>query len=162
MPLPIVVLMPSIGFTFPALLPIVTAVAAAKGYGALTNPKGPLRGKVTRDLEKWRRVSVPLERHLAAIVSEEVGPEQRLNFAKDDLVLVFRKDATGKFFVEVGGPDSHTAREMREIGEAFALELVKKFAYHRLAEQLTRAGATVFEEQVHENGRITLKARKWS
>lgn len=77
------------------------------------------------------------------------------------MILVFRKDARGKFFVEVLGPRKATAYNLKIRAEEFARELVKKFAYHRLAEQLARTGAVVVSEEVAESGRITLTARKW-
>jgi hypothetical protein len=159
--MPIVILLPTIGWAWPALGPIVTAVASGLGYAKLGAPKGRLRGRVSQEMDAIRIETVPLDRVMADVVSEEIGREERVMFKKDDLTLVFRKDARGKFFVEVAGPAATAGLDLRRRGEEFARELVKKFAYHRLAEQLTRAGATIVEEKVEDSGRVTLSARKW-
>lgn len=156
------VILPTIGWAWPALLPIAGATAAALGYRTLSRPtKGVARSQLTRQLENMRREVVALDSVLAEVIAEELGNEERLNFERDDLILVFRKDAGGKFFVEVNGPANRPALDLKIRAEEFARELVKKFAYHKLAEQLTRAGATIVEEEVEENGRITLRARRW-
>jgi hypothetical protein len=159
--MPIVVLLPTIGWAWPALGPIVTTVAAGLGYSKMGTPTGRLRGRVSQEMDAIRIETVALDSVMADVVSEEVGREERLVFKKDDLTLVFRKDARGKFFVEVAGPSATLGQDLRRRGKEFAQDLVKKFAYHRLAEQLTRAGATIVEEKVEDNGRVTLSARKW-
>jgi hypothetical protein len=155
------VVTPMIGWTWPLVWPLAIAAAAGLGYKQLSNPKGPLRGKTTRLLEKMRREVVSIDSKLAEVISDEIGNEERLQFERDDLILVFRKDGRGKFFVEVAGPADKPALDLKLRAEEFAEELIRKFAYHKIAEQLARTGATVYEEQVAENGRITLKARKW-
>jgi hypothetical protein len=155
------VITPMIGWTWPAVWPIATAVAAGMGYKRFSDSKGALRGRTTRKLEQLRREVVPLDGVLADVIGEELGNEERIQFQRDELILVFRKDARGKFFVEVAGPADKAALDLKLRAEAFAVEMVKKFAYHKLAEQLVRTGAVVYEERIEENGRITLRARKW-
>lgn len=143
------------------MLPLIGGAAAALGYKEFSNPKGALRGRLSNKLDKIRREIVPLDSVLAEVISEEIGDEERLMFERDDYTLVFRKDARGKFFVEVSGPTERTALDLKIRAEEFACELVKKFAYNKIAEQLTRTGATVVDEKIESNGRITLTARKW-
>ena len=143
------------------MVPLVGAAAAALGYKEFSDPKGILRGRLSNKLDHWRRERVALDTVLAEVIAEDLGNEERLMFQREDLVLVFRKDARGKFYVEIAGPDTHTALELKIRGEEFAVELVKKFAYNKVAEQLARAGAEVVEEKVEENGAITLNLRRW-
>lgn len=158
----IFVLTPLVGWTWPALLPLLGATAAALGYKALTDPEQQLlRGKKTRQLEEIKRVTLPLDSVLTDVISEDLGAEQRMSFKHDDVVLVFRKDARGKFFVEVSGPASYTGTQLQIRAEDFAREIVRKFAYHKMVEQLERRGATVVEETVEADGRIVVKARQW-
>ena len=157
-----IVILPMLGWAWPALLPIIGATASALGYKTFSDPKGILRGRLTRRMEKMRREKVALDSVLADVIAEELGNEERLMFERDEFILVFRKDARGKFFVEVSAPSDRTALDLKIRAEEFARELVKKFAYHKIAEQLTRAGANVYEEDVQPNGRITLRARKWN
>lgn len=158
----IFVLTPTIGWTWPLLWPYALAAAAGLGYRELTDAHGLFRGEVTRKLENLRRESVAIDEILTEVVADEVGRDERIQFTRDDLILVFRRDARGRFFVEVAGPADKTALDLRLRAEEFAVEIIRKFAYHKMAEQLARAGAEVIEETVSEDGRITLKARKWS
>jgi hypothetical protein len=157
----LIIILPTIGWAWPALMPLAGAVASALGYKTFSDPKGLLRGQTTRLMENMRLESVPLDRVLAEVVSDEIGNEERLLFNREDLVVVFRKDARGKFFVDVLGPRAKSALDLKIRGEEFAREMVAKFAYHKIAEQLARTGAAVVDEQVESSGRVTLRARKW-
>jgi hypothetical protein len=158
----IFVLTPMVGWSWPALVPIIGASAAALGYKMLTDPTRPvLEGRVTKELKSMRRVKLPLDSVLSELIAEDLGHEERMNFRQEDIVLIFRKDARGKFFVEVSGPDRYTPTELQVRAEDFAREIVKKFAYHKMVEQIERRGATVVEEAVGEDGRIVIKARQW-
>lgn len=162
MPLPMIfTVLPTIGWAWPALAPIVGVVAAGMGFQQLSDPKGIFRGKLTRRMEKIRRESVAMDEVLTEVIADEVKREERLMFKRDDLILVFRKDGRGKFFVEVSGPSTATALDLKMRAEEFARELVKKFAYHRIQEQLLRKGAEVFHEELSDTGRITLDVRQW-
>jgi hypothetical protein len=159
--MPIFLIAPAIGWAWPALVPIVGAVASALGYQAFSDPKGILRGAVSQELDNIRIERVALDSVLAAVIAEEIGTEERIILKRDEVILVFRKDAQGKFYVDVLGPSEMNALELRALGEEFARELVQKFAYHKITEQLERANITVIEEKVEQNGNIVLRNRKW-
>ncbi len=156
-----IVILPTLGWTWVAVAPLVGAAASALGYQTFSDPKGLLRGRTVRQLEKLRLESVPLDRVLADLISEEIEREERLLFKRDDMMLVFRKDARGKFFVDVTGPRKKTALDLKLRAEEFARELVRKFAYHKIAQQLVRTGSEVVAERIEDNGRITLQVRRW-
>ncbi|MCD6385542.1 hypothetical protein J7M23_07155 [Candidatus Sumerlaeota bacterium] len=163
-PMPIIVITPIIGWSWPALFPLITAAAGYVGFVKLTGDKqsGWLRGKLTREMETLRTVQIPLDEFLTDVVSEEIGREERLDFRREDMVLTFRKDIRGKFFIEVTGPRSRTARELRELGEQFARQLIQLFAHHRIASELDRRGVQVVEESTTETGDIVLRIRRWN
>ncbi|HOE96096.1 MAG TPA: hypothetical protein PLS90_10300 [Candidatus Sumerlaeota bacterium] len=159
----IIALTAALGWSWPALLPIVGAVAAAKGYQLLSDPRSPaFQSRLRRELDARRIERVPLDSELAEIISDEIGKEERLIFEREDFVLVFRKDARGKFFIDAMGPRNKTRLDLRLRADEFAREIVRKFAYHRLAEQLLRVNAVIVEEQVDDAGRITMTARRWN
>lgn len=159
--MPCFMIIPAIGWAWPALLPIVAGVASALGYQTFSDPKGILRGRVTGMMEKLRIETVALDAVQAEIIAEEFGNEERLTFRKDDMVLVFRKDARGKFFIDVVGPKEKTALDLKIRGEEFAQGLVKKFAYHKIVEQLSKINAEVISEKVEANGAVELEMRRW-
>lgn len=157
-------LTPMMGWTWPALLPIATAAGAALGYkclGAHGNNKGLFRSRLTRKLENMRRVEIALDSVLAEVISEDLGHEERLMFERDDIKLVFRKDAVGKFYVEVSGPSSASTQSLKTRGEEFSRELIKKFAYHKIVEQIERRGATIIDEELTDDGRNVIRCRQW-
>lgn len=158
----IYVLTPIVGWTWPALVPLLGATAAALGYQALTEPGKPvLKGRLTKKLEEIKRVTMPLDSMLTDVISEDLGVEERMTFKDGDIRLVFRKDAKGKFFVEVSGPHKFTGTQLQIRAEDFAREIIRKFAYHKMVEQIERRGATVVEESVEDDGRIVVKSRQW-
>jgi hypothetical protein len=156
-------LSPILGWSWPALVPILIAVGGALGYRTATKPKG--RGRVLNRLEKklmeLRIVEIPLEEHIRDIVSEQLGYEQEMVFEKDDIVLMFGQDARGKFRIRVMGPTKRTLAELRMAGDEFARELIQQFAYNRIAAELDRRGVQVVEETVDEEGNIVLSTRRW-
>lgn len=160
----LIVLTPLIGWSWPALSPILMSTAAALGYGAATsapNKSQFLTGKLTRQLNAIKRVSISLDSMLTDVIAEDLGSEERVEFRKGDFLLVFRKDARGKFHVDVSGPSDQTARALREKGEEFASEVIRRFAYHKVVEQIERRGATIVEEEKLPDGSIRLHNRQW-
>lgn len=158
----IYVLTPIVGWSWPALVPILGATAAAMGYKALTDPERPvLKGRLTKQMEEMKRVKMPLDSILTDVIAEDLGAEERMTFQDGEIILVFRKDARGRFFVEVSGPHRYTGTQLQIRAEDFAREIVRKFAYHKMVEQIERRGATVVEESVEEDGRVVVKSRQW-
>lgn len=159
----IFVLTPILGWSWPALTPIIAAAAGAAGYRAMTGSTNKKRvlNQLEKQLVNRRVVEIPLETHIKDIVEEQVGYEEELQFEKDDLVLTFGHDARGKFRIRVIGPTSRTAVELRMAGDEFARELIQQFAYNRIATELDRRGVQVVEETVDEEGNIVLSTRRW-
>lgn len=157
-------LTPAIGWSLPLVWPLAMAAAGAMGYGYLTDSRNDLvlRGRTTREMEKLRSVKVPLERLVTDMVADEVKREEVLRFAKDDIVLVFKRDSRGKFEVEAMGPAERSHRELETAGLEFAEALVQQFAYNRMVTELEKKGATVVEETVSEEGDVILTMRRWT
>jgi len=155
---------PLMGWTWPSLLPVAIAVAAGYGYKKLTgiDEKAWLRGRLSREMENLKRVSLPIDELIADVVGEEVGRDQRLVFKKDDYRLIFRRDPEGHFFVDVLGPRQIPSRTLREEALAFARELVQQFVYNRVVREMEARGIHVLQETTEEEtGDIILEARRW-
>lgn len=159
--MPFIFLTPAIGWAWPALVPLIGSVASALGYKVFSDPKGIVRGVMSERLDNVRLERVTLAAAQVEVISESLGKEERITLTREQVVLVIRKDATGKFIIEVMGPKSMSSIELKSIGEEFARELVQKFAYHKINEQMERAGVTVLEEKVEADGKIVMQARKW-
>jgi hypothetical protein len=158
-----IVITPILGWSWPALAPIITAAAGLLGYTKLTgdSAKDWLRGKLNTKIENLRTVEIAIDALLADVVAEELGREERLNFEQEDFVLTFRKDVRGKFFIEVTGPRTATRMELRARGEEFARTLIQQFAHSKIARELDRRGVQIVEEEVTEEGDIILRTRRW-
>ena len=162
--MPIIIITPILGWTWVMLSPLVMATAGALGYKALTGDtlNDWLQKELANDLKNLRKVRVPLEEVVADIVAEEMGREERLDFTKNNIVLTFRKDAHGKFFVEVTGPKTLTMPELLNMGDEFARTIVQQFSHHRIASELDMRGVHIVGEEVAENGDIIIQTRKWN
>lgn len=162
--MPIFVITPLIGWSLPALTPLILAAGAAYGYKRLTG-RGEndwLMGRLTREMETMRKVSLPLDEVVTDVVGEEVGRDERLVFEKDALRLIFRRNARGKFFVDVLGPRNRTERSLQKEARQFADELVRQFVYSRVVTEMEERGLNVVAEQVEEeSGDIILDLRRW-
>jgi len=156
-------LIPTLGWSWPALAPILVGTAGSLGYGLITTrvQNRHLQTALEKQIQNLRIVEIPLEEHVKGIVAEQLGHEEELQFQKDDLTLTFRHDARGKFHVRVLGPKHRTLTELRMIGDEFARELIQQFAYNRIARELDRRGVQVVEEAVDEQGNIVLTTRRW-
>lgn len=162
--MPIIIITPILGWTWVMLSPLVMATAGALGYKALTGDtlNDWLQKELANELKNLRKVRVPLEEVAADIVAEEMGREERLDFTKNNIVLTFRKDAHGKFFVEVTGPKTLTMPELLNMGDEFARTIVQQFSHHRIARELDMRGVHIVGEEVAENGDIIIQTRKWN
>jgi len=156
-------LMPILGWSWPALTPILVATAGSLGYGLLTKGGEGKRGltKLDQRLLNQRMVELKLEGFLKDVVAEELGHEEQLHFQKEDMLLTFGHEARGRFFVRVTAPRHRSVAELRLAGEEFARAIIQQFAYHRIAAELDRRGIQLVEETVDEEGNMVLLARRW-
>ena len=160
----IFVITPIVGWSWPALLPMISAAAGALGYKHFTeSPKlnDWLQGKITEELDNIRKTTLELDEVIQDVVAEELGREERIDFAKDDIILTFKKDIRGKFQIEVRAPLGYSNIQLRQRAMEFASSLIQQFVFNRLATELDRRGVQVVEEETLENGDIRLAVRKW-
>ncbi len=161
--MPLIVIAPVLGWSWVMLSPLIMAAAGALGYHRLTGkrPKDWLEKQIARDVKNLKKVQIPLDEVVGEVVAEELGREQRLDFQRDDIVITFRKDVHGKFFVEVTGPRTATKLDLLTKGDEFARTIVQQFAHHRIAKELDRRGVHIVAEETNEEGDIVLHTRKW-
>lgn len=162
--MPLFFITPVLGWAWPSLVPLAVTVAAGYGYKRLTDTgeKGWMKGKLTREIENLKLVSVPLDDLIADVVGEEVGRDERLIFEREDSRLIFRRDTRGKFFVDALGPKSKMSKVLRQEALAFARDLAQEFVYNRVQQELAARGLnTVAEEVEQDSGDIVLEVRRW-
>ena len=162
--MPRIVIAPILGWSWVMLSPLIMTAAGALGYSALSGKKMNdwLQKELNESLVNFKKVKISLDDIVADVVAEEIGREERIDFRKNDIVITFRKDAQGKFFVEVTGPRMKTSRELLIMGDEFAHNIVQQFAHHKVARELDQRGVHIVGEEVNENGDIVLHTRKWN
>jgi hypothetical protein len=160
----IFVITPTIGFTWPALAPLITVAAAAIGFQELTAERNTrARAKVLGGVKaKTRTVTLSLDEVLLAPVADEVKRERQLLYERDGATLIFRRDVRGKFQVLVEGHEDHTIAQLRSWGEEFAKMIVQQFAHNRVVQELERRGMLIVEERTEDSGDIVIRGRRWS
>lgn len=161
--MPIIVLLPTLGWSWPVLVPILSAAAGYLGYMKYTDPRpnASLKGKFSQQQRNKRTIKIPLTSYIEELVGEELGREEEVIFEKDGIIIVFRKNVRGKFEIQVIGPASTYTKELEEIGRNFALSIVQQFAHSKIARELESRGVHIVNEEVNENGEIVLDVRKW-
>jgi len=162
---PLFLITPTLGWTWPSLLPIAMAIAAGHGYKKLTSndQSAWLRGRLTKEMENLRRVSVPIDELVEGLIADELGRDERLIFEKDNYRLIFRCDPRGKFFINILGPKAIPASVLRKEALEFTEELVQQFAYNRVVQEMEARGINVVKEKVDaENGDVILEIRRWT
>ncbi len=156
-------LTPILGWSWPALTPILVAAAGSLGYKMTTTRVTGKRGltRLDQKLINLRMVELQMDEILKDAVCEELGHDEELHFQKDDILVSFGHDARGRFFIRVTGPKQRSAADLRLAGEEFARTLIQQFACHRVAAELDRRGIQIVEETMDDEGNIRLRARRW-
>jgi hypothetical protein len=151
----------ALGWSFPALAPIVTSAAGLLGFEQI--PRLPqrslLRGRLNRWLAGLQMIEIPLERTEA--ISEQLGRDQELLFKKDDLLLIFRRDERGRFAIRLIGPRTKTLLQLQTLGREFAEFVIRKYTLQRITEELESRGITIAQVRQNERGEQEIVARKW-
>lgn len=159
----IILITPTLGWSWPALVPVVTAVAGYMGFKKFTEmgEEAWAQGELTQALREARIVRIPLASEVVEPIAEELGNDEMLTFQREDCTLIFRKDVHGKFHVEILSRGDYSAQQLEGIGREFAVSLMQQFAHSRLVRELDRKGITVISEERNENGDLVLQTRRW-
>lgn len=168
----IYVVVPTIGWSWPALLPLAILAAAKVGYDVAQDPERnglPSLDRVKNRLRDTRFLSIPLSELLSERgtqlnfepIAEGLASDQMLHFQRGDSTLVFRKDTRGVFHVDMIAPERRSKKELRAEAAAFAAELVQSFAVNKVVTELEKTNATVVEEERTGDGDVVLKLRRW-
>jgi hypothetical protein len=167
----IIALTPAAGFAWPALLPAALLAASHLGYQWVEDPKKsglPVLNALKRKLLQTRLVTLDLRQELAnrekpinvEVVEEELQSDQQMVWTRDEVTLIFRKDARGRFFIDAMGPAKMTDKELKARASEFAREMVRNFAVNRVVQELEKANVAVVDEKIEE-GDVVIKLRRW-
>ena len=104
--------------------------------------------------------TVELELENSREVGETLGREEELVFAKDNIVVKFRRDIRGRLQVCVTG-DGMSKTQLREMGEELANKVVQQYVYNRVVSELENTDMSIIDQEVDEDETIKIKLRAW-
>jgi hypothetical protein len=159
----LILIAPTLGWTWPALVPIMSVAAGYLGFKKFTSyGEGAWEeGELTQRMREQRIVEIPLASETVEPIADEMGRDEMLTFQRDDCILIIHKKFDGRMNLRIMGPRERSAQELSGIGTQFATTLIQQFAYSRVVRELDRKGITVVAEQRDENGDLVLRTRKW-
>jgi hypothetical protein len=150
------ILTPVVIAAWPQFSAAVVAAATSLGY-ALVDETIRQNQKNTTQTD-GREINLEIEQ--SEIVTGQLGRDQRICVTRNDVTVVFSRDARGKAAICVSGK-GYTDDELRAIGGELSRRVVQKYIYQRLTDEIKARQFIIVEEEVDENQAIRLKVRHW-
>lgn len=151
----ICIVVPAVICAWPVLCGAAAAAAAKLGYEVSGSER---RLKEVPEAAELRR-AVDLEIQNSELAGEGVVPSEGFQVRRGSVALKFTVVEGGRFKVCVEGADK-SDEELKEIGQAFLHQMVQQFAYSKVMRELRSQGFNIVEEEVDEDNRIRIKARR--
>ncbi len=148
-----IVLVPVISAAWPVVSTAVLGAAAALGFAATAKKKETAR---QADRQTQVSIEVPGSRN----VTDALAHDERLSFVKDGVTVTFARDERGRCGVSVAG-EGRTKQELETVGREFAQQVVQRYAYHRLMEELSRKNFSVVSQEVGSDKTIHVSVRRF-
>lgn len=158
----IISIAPVVGFSWPALAPLILLGAGSLGLKQVldTQDNSETSMEIRRRLLQENSVSLPISEILSEAVLEEVRRGDALIFEKGQILLNVSRDERNRLRVTATGPKTIPKREIEAAGREFAREIAQLFAQSRIVDQLSRLNFDVVEDSVNEHKEIVLKVRR--
>lgn len=104
--------------------------------------------------------TVELEVENSQELGNSLGREEELVFAKDNIVVKFKRDIRGRLQVCVSG-DGISKVQLRKMGEELANKVVQQYVYNRVVSELQGTDMSIIDQEVDEDETIKIKLRAW-
>lgn len=163
MPIPMIIsIAPVIGFSWPALAPLILLGAGSLGLKQVldTEDNSETSMEIRRRILQEQSVSIPISELFSETVLEEVRRGDAMIFQKGEILLNVSRNERNQLRVTATGPKTIPKREIEALGRDFAREIAQLFAQSRIVEQLGRLNFDVVEDRVNERKEIVLKVRR--
>ncbi len=148
-----VLIVPVIVTSWPTILPVLTAAAAAMGFSA--------RRDGLNAQDRTRRDVVPsatVVMENSALSGAEVAAGEMV-VTRGDVTLRFSLDGKGHVKVCTEGRGK-SKQELEAIGRQAAGKVAQMYAYHQLRAEAANMGFDLVEEQVDEKGAVHIRLRR--
>lgn len=142
---------------YPVLLSAAAAVASASGF-VLVEQTARSMTKIMEDAETCEELEIESREELVKILEVEGG----FTLEKGDIKLAFTKSReSGKIKMLITASKRHTKEELHKLGQEVINDIIQRYAYDRLINELKKEGFNVVNENVEEDKTIRLRVRKW-
>ncbi len=139
--------------------PIISAAAvtvmASLGYATVSTAVD-----IATEVNVDTTNTVELEVENSQELGDSLGREEELVFAKDNIVVTFKRDIRGRLQVCVSG-DGISKVELRKMGEELANKVVQQYVYNRVVSELQETDMSIIDQEVDEDETIKIKLRAW-
>jgi hypothetical protein len=144
----IIVLSPLVVAAWPILVSSVVAAATAAGFQVVKNPK-----------KAACRRSVDLEMQNAEVVADGLDRDDRIVVERQEVRVIFSRDARGRFRTCVEGDLSK--EQLEALGRDLGGRVIQRYLYRRLTEELRQNGFTMLSEDQGPDETIRLRVRRY-
>jgi hypothetical protein len=147
----IVVVAPLIVAGWPVITAAVTAAVGSMGFSVVQSSGSakPIAVKTKT------RAEIDVE---DSEVLEEAAPVGELVIQRDDVRVIFNRDARGALKVCVEG-ENHSKSELQEIGREVLGRVTQQYVYHRIVTELQDRHMAIVDEQVSADHTVKLRVR---
>src|SRR5207249_2309894 len=135
------ILTPVVIAAWPAFSAAVVAAANSLGYVLMDEAIKQRQKASTQNAGR----QVELEIANSELVTGQLGRDQQICVTRENVTVIFSRDARGTASVCVSGP-GHTDDELRALGEELSQRVVQKYVYQRLMDEMRARQFVVVEE----------------
>lgn len=162
--MPIIVLAPVIGWSWPALVPLMLTAAGLMGFKAVFDSEqgGELNEALRLRILNETSIRLQLDAAIEHAIFDEVRRGDCLILEKGPVLLMITKDDRGRLRVNAVGPNTMSRGELTKVANDYLSEVAQLFAQNRVVDELKRLNFDIVEEGVDEKQEIVLKVRRWT
>jgi hypothetical protein len=147
----VVVVAPLIVAGWPVITAAVTAAVGSMGFSVVQGA-----GSIKPVTVKTRtRAEIDVE---DSEVLEEAAPVGELVIQRDDVRVIFNRDARGALKVCVEG-ESHSKSALQQIGRDVLGRVTQQYVYHKIVSELQERNMTIVDEHVSADHTVKLRVR---
>ncbi len=154
----IIIIAPVVATTgWTVLASAAVSVMTAVGFSSVSLAEEVIQEEKER-LE--RKNSVELKLANSEEVAAAVDRDEQLAFSKDDVTVIFSRDARGRLKICVEG-HGYAKADLERFGQEIAGRVVQQYAYQRIMQEMQNQHLAVIDQEVDDEDNIRIKLRSW-
>jgi hypothetical protein len=149
---------PVVAAGWPIFSAAATAAAAALGYKAIETMGESVVNAKSQGRAKESSVEIDLEN--SQPLAESLKRGESVKFEKGGVVALISKSVRGDVSLCVEGK-GRSKTELEKAGKELLDMITQKYAYSKVVTELKKAGFSIANEIVGQEGEIRIQVRKW-